>query len=248
MRRRSLVKKKMHKFSLFKLVLYSLLMLVCAYLCARAFFRNAWIGLLVAVLVSPWVIWKVRRRLIFRFDRRLEREFADILVVISSSLTAGLSLNQCVREISEQPPGAYPVLSREFVRMEQLLRLNWPVERVFEELAVRCDHPDVCLFSTVLQAGIPAGVNLVELVRQVGATLRMKLDTEAEISRVLNLPKYNNRIILAMPVVSVVAIRWMAPSYAEGLETGIGFIVLIAACCLLGLAVLLGELLGHIDY
>ena len=129
-----------------------------------------------------------------------------------------------------------------------MLRLNWPVERVFEELAARCDHPDVRLFSTVLNAGIPAGVNLVELVRQIASTLRMKQDTEAEITRILNLPKYNNQIIMAMPVVSVVAIRYMAPSYASGFNSGVGFVFLLAACGLLGLALVLGELLGHIRY
>jgi Flp pilus assembly protein TadB len=213
-----------------------------------SFFRNLWLGVLVTVLAGPFICWKIRKGLIARFDRRLEKEFADILVVFSGSLTAGLSLNQCVRDIAEQTPGEYPLLSKEFARMEQLLRLNWPVERVFEELADRCDHPDIKLFSTVLLAGIPAGVNLVELVRQVAATLRMKQDTEAEITRILNLPKYNHRIIMAMPVVSVITIRWMAPSYAAGLETGLGLILLIGACVLLGLAILLGEFLGRIRY
>ncbi len=248
MRKRGLVKKQMRKFSYFKLLFCSLFALASMYLCMWAFFQNIWFGGLIAVVACPWVFWKVRKGLITRFNRRVEKEFADILVVISGSLTAGLSLNQCVREIAEQPAGEYPVLSKEFSRMEQLLRLNWPVERVFEELAMRSDHPDIQLFSTVLQAGIPAGVNLIELVRQIGATLRVKQDTEAEITRILNLPKYNNRIIMAMPVVSVVAIRWMAPSYAAGLNTGIGFVLLVVACCLLGVAILLGELLGRIGY
>lgn len=241
-------KRKIRKCAYLPLVLLSGCAMGGIYLCMWSFFHNLWFGVLVTVLAGPFVCWKIRKGLITRFDRRLEKEFADILVVFSGSLTAGLSLNQCVRDIAEQPSGEYPVLSKEFSRMEQLLRLNWPVERVFEELAIRCDHPDIQLFSTVLLEGIPAGVNLVELVRQIASTLRMKQDTEGEITRILNLPKYNHRIIMAMPVLSVVAIRWMAPSYAAGLETGLGFVLLICACVLLGLAVLLGEFLGRIRY
>lgn len=248
MRKRALRKKPIRKFSYFQLFLFGTLALCGVYLCMWAFFRNAWIGGGITFVACPIVLWKIRGGLITRFNRNIEKEFADILVVFSGSLMAGLSLSQCIREIAEQPGREYPVLSGEFSRMEQLLRLNWPVERVFEALAERCDHPDIRLFSTVLNAGIPAGVNLVELVRQIASTMRMKQDTEAEITRILNLPKYNNRIIMAMPVVSVVAIRWMAPSYAAGLDTGIGFLILVAACCLLGFALLLGELLGRVGY
>ena len=248
MKKRVYRKKQVVKFSYVQLFLLSSVVLLGVYLCMWAFFQRVWVSGIVCLIACPMVFWKLRRSLIARFNRRLEKEFADILVVFSGSLTAGLGLEACIREIAEQPSREYPILSKEFARMEQLLRLNWPVERIFEDLAERCDHPDLRLFSTVLHAGIPAGVNLVELVRQITSTLRMKQDTEAEITRILNLPKYNNRIIMAMPVVSVIAIRWMAPSYAAGLEDGIGFVILVAACCLLGFAFLLGELLGRVGY
>ena len=171
-----------------------------------------------------------------------------MLVSLSGSLGAGLGLERCIYELAESPSREFPVLKPQFNRMQQLLQFNWPVEYVFEDLAQRYQHPDMRTFSTALRAGIPAGINLVELVRNIAAATRMKRDTENEILRVLNLPKYNNRIVMIMPFLSVSVVRMIAPSYAASLDTGIGAVVMVAACFLLGVAFLLGEVLGKIRY
>ena len=216
--------------------------------CIWLFFQRVGASLIVTGCLSPLVVWKAHCVLIHRFDQRITKEFCDMLVTLSGSLGAGLGLERCVYEIAESTGGEYPLLRTEFCRMQQLLRLNWPVEYVFEDLAQRYNHPDMRTFSTALQAGIPAGINLVELVRQISAAARMKRDTEADIIRVLNLPKYNNRIVMVMPFLSVFAVRVIAPSYAAALDTGLGAVIMVIACGLLGIAFLLGELLGKIRY
>ncbi len=216
--------------------------------CIWLFFQQLGISFMVTLCLSPLIVWKAVSILINRFDRRVTKEFCDVLVSLSGSLSAGLGLERCVYEIAESPRNEYPILQPEFCRMQKLLSLNWPVEYVFEDLARRYNHPDMRTFSTALRAGIPAGINLVELVRQISAAARMKRDTEMEILRVLNLPKYNNRIVMVMPFLSVFTVRVIAPSYAASLDTGIGAVIMIVACCLLGTAFLLGELLGKIRY
>lgn len=240
--------KRPRKYRLWELISLSILSVLFASGCVWLFFQQLWLSMLVAILLSPALVWKVRNMLGHRFDKKVEQAFCNILVVISGSLAAGSRLERCIGEISENSAPEYDFLRPEFQRMDQLIRLNWPVERVFEEFATRFESPDIRVFSTALSAGIPAGVNLVELVRRISAAIRMKCDTEAEIERLLNLPKYNNRIILLMPFVSVFVIRMMAPSYAAVLDTGIGRAIMLLASLLLAVALILGDLLGKVRY
>ncbi len=239
---------KIRKYKYYQLLGLSGLFFCLTTGCIWLFFQRFGISLLIAVCISPLIVWKARNVLIVRFDRCITREFCDVLVTLSGSLGAGLGLERCVYELADSPGREYPLLQPEFQRMQQLLNLNWPVEYVFEDLAQRYAHPDMRTFSTALRAGIPAGINLVELVRRISAAARMKRDTEMEIIRVLNLPKYNNRIVMLMPFLSVFTVRVLAPSYAASLDSGIGAIIMIVACCLLGVAFLLGEQLGKIQY
>ncbi len=240
--------KKVRKFTFHELLFLWTMSLAAVVGCCWLLFQQFGISLLVAGILSPLVFWKVRVILQARFDRRVEKEFSDILVVLAGSLTAGLSLERCIGEIADNPNSEYKLLRKEFSRMQQLIQFNWPVEYAFEEFAGRFQNGDIRVFSAALQTGIPAGINLVELVRQISAAVRMKRDTEAEITRVLNLPKYNNRIVMVMPFLSVFAVRTIAPSYGALLNTGIGGLIMGIACCLLGLAFVLGEFLGRIRY
>lgn len=240
--------KKVRKFTFYELMFLWMVLLVAIIGCCWLLFQRLGISLIIAGILSPLGFWKVCKVLQARFDRRVEKEFSDILVVMAGSLTAGISLERCISEIADNPNSEYKLLRKEFSRMQQLIQFNWPVEYAFEEFAGRFQNGDIRVFSAALQTGIPAGVNLVELVRQISAAVRMKRDTEAEITRVLNLPKYNNRIVMGMPFLSVFAVRTIAPSYGALLNTGVGAFIMGIACCLLGLAFVLGEFLGRIQY
>ncbi len=239
---------KVRKYKYYQLFGFSCLLFGLTAGCIWLFFQRVGVSLCIAVCLLPVIFWKARCILTERFDRRVTKEFCDILITMSGSLSAGLGLERCICEIAESSNGEFPILKAEFCRMQQLLQLNWPVEYVFEDLAQRYAHPDMRTFSTALRVGIPSGINLVELVRSIAAAARVQRDTEQEIRKVLNLPKYNNRIVMLMPFFSIFTVRMIAPSYAATLDTGVGLLILGAACCLLGIAFLLGEVLGKIRY
>ena len=121
-------------------------------------------------------------------------------------------------------------------------------ERAFAELASRIPVAEIRLFSQALNYGVPTGVNLIELVRSFSSGVRIRNDVEAEISRTLNLPKYNNRIIMCTPFVMIAIMRITAADYLRPLESGTGFIVKTAAAAAILIALVLGELLGDINY
>ena len=212
------------------------------------FFQRPDYSLFAAVCLLPLLAFRVRRFLLMRFERRFSAQFCSALVYLSGCLTAGMRLERAIGELSESKSREYALLRPEFQRMQRLIQLNWPVEQAFAAFAERYPDRDVRLFSTALSTGAPAGMNLAELVRQITASLRLKKDTRAETEKTLNLPKYNNRIILVLPFLSVFAVRRMAASYAAGFDSPIGKIILACAFAILVLAWVLGDLLGNVRY
>ena len=200
-----------------------------------------------ACLLIP-IRLKVRKETELRYEKQIRAEFVSCLVMISGSLAAGLRLEQCVNEIASGDSREYRHLRPEFVRMAKLIQLNWPAEKAFSELAARIPVGEIRLFSQALNYGIPTGVNLIELVRSFSSGVRIRNDVEAEITRTLNLPKYNNRIIMCTPFLMIGILRLTAADYLQPLDSGIGSIVKIAVAIAIFAAVVLGEMLGDINY
>ena len=85
-------------------------------------------------------------------------------------------------------------------------------------------------------------------MRWLSSADRMRSDAESEIARILNAPKYNNRIMMLMPVVCVVLFKQIAPSYMEPLYSGAGRIVMTGVLLVVLFAWWIGDKLGDIEY
>ena len=226
----------------------ALLLDASIFACLYVLFQNVKISAAGALCLLIPVKIKVRKEAELRYEKKIRSEFVSCLVLISGSLSSGLRLEQCISEIAAGDSREYRHLRPEFIRMSKLIQLNWPAEKAFSELALRIPVNEIRLFSQALNYGIPTGVNLIELVRSFSSGVRIRNDVEAEISRTLNLPKYNNRIIMCTPFVMLAIMRLTAGDYLEPLDSGIGLIVKLAVAAALTAAVILGELLGDINY
>ena len=92
------------------------------------------------------------------------------------------------------------------------------------------------------------GINMTELIRYLSSEYRLRADTESEITRILNAPKYNNRAVLIMPFVCIALFKQVAPDYMAVLYTSVGRIVMVIVASMLALAWWLGEKIGKISY
>jgi tight adherence protein B len=218
------------------------------FLCAYVLFVDVTVSLMIAAAAVFPLMVKVRRGIETKYERTMRKEFVASLVFISGSLSSGVRLEQCINELAISTSSEYAHLRPEFERMSKLIQLNMPAERAFAELADRVPVSDIVLFSQALDYAIPAGVNLIELVRSFSSGMRIRNDVEAEITRTLNLPRYNNRIITVMPFFMIGLMRFTAADYLSGLDGGIGNIVKIIVAAIIIGAVVLGELLGNIRY
>ncbi len=229
-------------------VLYTLLYTAAAYFVFFSFFENSKISVILTLCGLPVFIFRMRKYMRAVHRERVEAEFYIMLRQISMSLSSGSTIENAVRETVAADRKSYKVIGKELEKVYGMLRNNIPAERAFAEFAKQCGNSEITAFGEVLRAGIPAGINLAGLIRYVSSSLRMKSDVEQDIKRMLNAPKYNNRIIMAMPVFCIVLFRSISPSYLEPLYVGAGRIVMIAVLALIISAWLIGERLSDIRY
>jgi len=247
---KKLAGRKKERYRVNKTALWGITLLLSAAVFAGTYvlFTDTAVSLVTALILLVPVSFKVRRELERRYEKVMRKEFVSCLVSISGSLSSGVRLEQAITEIAAGESPEFARIRPEFVRMSKLIQLNLPAEKAFSELAERVPVPDIKLFSQALDYAVPSGVNLIELTRMFSSSMRIRNDVEAEISRSLNLPKYNNRIVTVMPFFMIALMRLTASDYLSGLDRGIGNIVkLIVALLIIG-AVVLGELLGNIRY
>ena len=227
---------------------YLLAYIAASFILTKAFFSRWELSCIASISAFPVFLRKLQRYLSERRQHRTETEFYLMLRQVSMSLSSGVTLENAVRETILADRKQYKVIGSELERVCRMLKNNYPAEQAFRVFARRCGNREILAFSEVLSAGIPAGITLAQLIRYLSSAFRLKADTEQEIKRLLNAPRYNNRIITLMPPFCVLLFRQLAPSYLEPLYHGTGRIVMAAVFLLLMLAWWLGDRLSDVRY
>ncbi len=238
-------KKGFHWNTCFNYVLVYVFAAICVF---QAMFARWDISFLLMLCTLPVFLKKIKIYIRKKRQEKIEKEFYKLLSHISVTMSSGSSLKSAIKEAALLGKKEYKVLWKELESSYRMLQNNYSPEYVFLSLAKKTDNHEIKTFSEILSVGIPAGINLTGLIRWLSSAYRMRFDTESEIARILNAPKYNNRIMMIMPVVCIVLFKQIAPSYMQPLYSGAGRIVMIAVFVLVLFAWLIGDKLGDIEY
>ena len=202
---------------------YAGILLVIAILFGLILFESIGIGVAFSILSSVFVYIRLKGYLKDRRHEELERQFCDVLQLMSASLAASLSFSSCINEVASGElsiSGNYNLIQKEFTNIQRLISLNISPEEAIEAFAKRSGSKDIINFSNALYATMQAGGNMVHLVRNTASTLRVKYDSEEEIKSLLNLPRFNHRIMMCMPFGLILMMKSIAPGYVEPLYKG----------------------------
>ena len=212
-------------------------------------FIESWIiSFIFTACTLPLFLKKINNWLREKRQVAIEKEFYILLSQLSMAMSSGMSLENAFKEAVITGEKEYKTIKTDLKSVYRLLQNNYPPEYVFAVLAKKTDNQEIKTFAEIISVGIPAGINIAGLMRWLTSAYRMRTDTEGEISRILNAPKYNNRIILIMPVLCILLFKQIAPSYMEPLYTGYGRGIIIFVVFIIVLAWWLGEKISKIDY
>lgn len=195
---------------------------------------------LLALLVVPGCIYAPRMlRDYLQHKRRtaLTLQFKQTLFSLSSSLSAGRSVENAFREAVQDLHMLDPEGSGDMIAELNIIcaRMEYgqPVEEALQDFSMRAGMGDIERFADVFTICKRTGGDLVEVVRRTSAVIGEKMDIQQDIAVSIAQKKFEAKALLISPLAMIMFMSLTAGDYMEPMYTGAG--IAISTVALAGL-------------
>ncbi len=161
---------------------------------------------------------------------RFRRQLVDALLILSSSLRAGLSLMQAFEQLeSEMPPPA----SQEFGLMLKSQRFGRPFPDALKALNDRVPCEELELFTTAVLVARETGGDLTKVIGHLVTTIRERQKLQDKVKTLTLQGRLQAYVISGLPVMFAVFVRQFNPKFFDIFLTDrVGQILIVSAVLL----------------
>ncbi|WP_258394657.1 type II secretion system F family protein [Paenibacillus sp. MDMC362] len=201
------------------------------------FYHNLILSLLLGTAgVTIPKFW--RRFMLERRRKTLNLHFKQALYSLSSSLSAGRSVENGFRDAVQDllllDPGGTSDLIFELKVIVSRMEYGEPIEVALEDFARRAGMEDMENFADVFSTCKRTGGDLVEVVRRTSSVIGEKLDIQQEISVMIAQKRFESKALLAAPFLLLLFMNLTSPDYMETMYSGPGIVISTFALTALG--------------
>ncbi len=226
--------------SLREKVLYTAVAGVAIFLIAYIFYRSVLLSLLLIplALIYPGVKLKdiIRKR-----KKELNIQFKDLLYSLSSSLSAGKTVESAFREALKDLSVLYPEPSTyiliEIHRIISRLDTNETLEHALSDFASRAKLEDVDNFVDVFNISKRSGGNIAEVIKNTSAIISDRIEVGQEVDTMLAERRFEQKVLNMVPILMILLLSVSAPDYLSPVfDTIAGRLTMTASIALLIIA------------
>jgi tight adherence protein B len=186
-------------------------------------------SIVLSLLLLPLALKYPRLRTEYIIKKRkneLNLQFREALYSVSSSLSAGKSIEasfrDALRELSLQYPDAETYILKELELINKRISMNETIEAALADFAARSHLEDIINFTDVFSICKRTGGNLVQVMKNTAEIISEKIDVKQEINILLTEKKLEHKVLNLMPVLIVLLLstsseEFMAPVFTEPL-------------------------------
>lgn len=196
---------------------------------------------------------KIRtKQIIAKRKKALNIQFKDLLYALSSSMSAGRSLEMAFRDALKDLKILYPdpetPIMQETAYIIRCIGMNMTVEDALSQFARRAHIEDIGNFADVIRICKRSGGNLIEVIRSTSQMISEKIETRNEIETVITAKKFESRIMTCTPIVMVAVLSAASPEYMEPVfQTALGAVVMTVAIVMFVISFFIGEKIMDIE-
>ncbi len=188
----------------------------------------SWLTTIVGALLLGWLGMKLPRALINFMHRRyvdkFEDQFVDSLVMMSSALRSGLSLNQGIELVAEEMPEP---TSQEFGLVLRENRMGKTIDEALAAMAERIPSEDLNLFVNSVLILRETGGNLAETFDTIVFTVSERDKVRGKVKTMTAQGVAQGAILIAMPFVMAAVLHVLNPEYMRPMyTTTLGWVML----------------------
>jgi tight adherence protein B len=214
---------------------------------AAAIFTVAYIfyrSFVFSALLTPLALLYPRiktKDIIRRRKKELNIQFKDMLYSLSSSISAGKSIELAFKEIIKDLSVLYPdpstLILREVRGIINRLEVNDTLEKALSDFARRAKLEDIDNFVNVFNICKRSGGNIAEVIRNTSSIISDRIEIGQEIDTMLAERKFERKVLNIMPVLMILLLSISAPDYISPVFTTIaGRLTMSASIVLLAVA------------
>ncbi|WP_260982193.1 type II secretion system F family protein [Paenibacillus sp. 32O-W] len=200
------------------------------------FYKQPLISLIMAALGLFYPKWISRKKMIKR-KAELNDQFRQALFSLSSSLTAGKSvesgLAEAVNDLKTLYSNPNTYIIAEFDRMNRKIQNGETIEAVLREFDERADLEDIHNFVDVFVTCKRSGGNLIEVVRRTANIIGEKIEIQQEIAVLIAQKKFESAILSAAPLAVIGLLTISSPDYMAPLYSGLAGPLIMTLCLVL---------------
>lgn len=170
------------------------------------------------VLLPAAVCYPFHRRKKLRQKRlqELNLQFKEGILILSSSLSAGYSIENALdvsgREL-QLLYGVHGMITREFAHMVHQMRMNRPVESVMLEFGERSGLDDVENFARIFLVAKRSGGRLVPVINHTVDVMNDKILVQEEIRTLTSSKQLEQKVMNLIPFLIILYIDGTSPGF-----------------------------------
>ncbi|MCI9035237.1 MAG: hypothetical protein HFJ08_14580 [Lachnospiraceae bacterium] len=208
----------------------------------------AWFFLMPLVGLS---LNQKKEQLCKRRRQRLEKEFREVILSVSSNLQAGYSVENAFRESYQDIVilyGKESVMAKELSLMLRKLNNNEQLEEILLNLAKRSGVDDIRDFADIFQISKRSGGDIRTIIANTAMIIGDKQEVRREIETVISEKKMEQTIMRYIPFFIIFYISLTSKGYFKPLYHNIlGWIIMTAGLAVYGIACRLSDRILDID-
>ena len=212
-------------------IFLALMGFMSGWLVTRSYVPAFGLAVVLGGLPLAFLILRKRRRM-----QKFERQLPDALELIARALRAGHAFSsgmQLAADEFEDPLGS------EFGHTIDEINFGVSVADALRNLSLRVDCPDLRYFIVSVVIQREAGGNLAEIIDNIASIIRERFKLRGRIRVLAAEGKLSAVILIALPFLVVLAVRFVNPNYIPGLLADpAGRAMATGAAIMMGLGIL----------
>lgn len=162
-----------------------------------------------------------------RRKKMFQKQLVDGLMVLSSSLKAGLSMLQALEVLVEEMP---PPVSQEFGLVLKETKMGVSLNEALERLKVRMPSDDLTLIVIAIVVARETGGDVTEVFSKLIETIRERQKFKERVKTLTVIPRVQAMIMACLPIGFAIFANQMSPGYFKPFfENEIGRMLIMAA-------------------
>ncbi len=214
------------------------------------YISNVIIFLVIGVIAAKIFLPMRVKQLKAKRKSQLTHQFRELLSTLASSLSGGMNMQESLEGAYndlklEYSDNAYIVL--EVAEMLNGIKNNVSLEDTITSFGERSEIDDIKNFAIVFSMCYRSGGNLKDIVRRTNDIISEKVEIKEEIETTISSNKMQLNVMMVVPVVFVLMLRYMSSSFAESFATAAGIAANSVAIVMFIIAYRLGQSIVNIE-